>query len=302
MSDENLKTNRFIEYFSTIDRRVIYLFVALSLSLPIFFNLSLPPAKMETATSFYSEVNKLSGDSHKMVLIASDWGPGTQAENKPQTMLAIEHLMRKRVPFAMISITPYAAPFLENMPRDVAKKLSKENPQERWVYGKDWVNFGYRPGVYIMIQGLAKATDFYEVLKTDAAGTPLEDIPMMAKVRTIKDIAMLMEFTGLVGAFNSWVQFFQSEDYKPPFVHGCTSITIPEAYIYYVSKQIVGLHEGAAGAAWYEKLLTDSYPNREQGIALSINTSLAIAHLMIIGFLILGNIGFLFSRFSEERS
>jgi hypothetical protein len=285
-----------VERLANIDRRIIYLFVALSLSLPIIFGLSLPPAKMETASNFFAEVSKLKSEDKKMVLIASDWGPGTQAENKPQTLLAMEHLMRKRIPFALISITPYAAPFLENLPRQMAAALEKEFPDEKWSYGADWVNFGYRPGGYIMIQGLAKATDFYEVLKTDAGGTPLEDIPMMAGIRTIKDISMLMEFTGLVSAFNYWIQFFQSEEYTPPFVHGCTSITIPEAYIYFVSGQITGLHEGAAGAAWYEKLLSDEYPNRVQGVALRINTSLAIAHLIVIAFLILGNIGFLLSK------
>ncbi|MCB0345252.1 MAG: hypothetical protein KDD66_09035 [Bdellovibrionales bacterium] len=282
-----------------IDRRFVYLLIALALALPIIFGWKLPPAEMETADAFFAVVDELKPEHGKLVLIASDWGPGTQAENKPQTMIAMEHLMRKRVPFGLISITPYAAPFLESMPRDLKAKLEAEAPGETWTYGTDWINFGYRPGFVIMIQGLAKATDLHDVLKTDVSGTPLADLPIMKGVHTIRNIAMLMEFTGLVSAFNFWVQFFQADGYKPPFVHGCTSITIPEAYIYYVSKQIVGLYEGVAGAAWYENLLSKKYPERESGTALKINTSLAVAHVVIIALMILGNVGYLISRRSR---
>lgn len=292
-SPEAARVTRFLE---TIDRRVVYLLVALSLSLPIILGWRLPPAEMETATAFFDIVEELKPADGKIVLIASDWGPGTQAENQPQTMVAMEHLMRKRIPFALVSITPYAAPFLESMPRDLKAKLEAENPGERWIYGRDWINFGYRPGLIIMIQGLAKADDWHSFLKTDVSGTPLVDLPIMDGVHTIRDVMMLMEFTGLVSAFNYWIQFFQAEGYRPPFVHGCTSITIPEAYIYYVSKQIVGLYEGVAGAAWYEVLLSKSYPARESGEALKINTSLAVAHVVIIVLMILGNIGFIFGR------
>ena len=297
MSQDSEQSNLTLaDRLEKIDRRIVYVLIALALSMPIVFGWKLPPAEMETANAFFDVVDELQPEQGKIVLIASDWGPGTQAENKPQTMIAMEHLMRKRVPFGLISITPYAAPFLESMPRDLKNKLETENPGETWDYGTDWINFGYRPGFIIMIQGLAKASDLHEVLKTDVSGTPLADLPIMKGVHTIRDISMLMEFTGLVSAFNYWVQFFQADGYRPPFVHGCTSITIPEAYIYYVSKQIVGLYEGVAGAAWYEILLSRKYPNRESGTALKINTSLAVAHVVIIALMLLGNIGFLFSR------
>ena len=150
-----------------------------------------------------------------------------------------------------------------------------------------------------MVQGFAKADDIKNFFKTDARGTPLTDIPAISGVRSIRDISMLMEFTGSVGAFEMWLQFFQAKGYQPPYVHGCTSISIPGVYIYYLSKQIVGLHEGVAGAAWYEKLLNDNYPKRKEGSAIINNTSLAYAHLAIIALIILGNIGAFLNRKKE---
>ena len=190
-----------------------------------------------------------------------------------------------------------SSPFLEAMPRDVAEKLQKEFPDQTWEYGKDWVNLGYRPGWGPMIQGLAKADDWHEYLQTDANGTPIEDVPVMKNVKSLHNVPVLMEFTGLVGAFNAWIQFFQIEDHRPAMLHGCTSITIPEARSYFSSKQIVGLFEGVAGAAWYEELLNGKFENRLPGQAKSTNTGLAFAQLVIIAFIFLGNVGYVWKRF-----
>lgn len=287
---------RFFHILDNIDRRIIFLFVAISLSLPLIFKVSLPPVEMQTANSFFKEVNNLKKNNSSIILISMDWGPNTLAENKPQTEVAIEHLMRRRIPFALITIYSLASPFLDNIPKDIAEKLEKENPGQKWTYGKDWVNLGYRPGSSIMIQGIAKAENLHQHLKTDAAGTPLADIPCMRNIKTIKNIPMLMEFTGLSGALSAWIQFFQADNFRPAFVHGCTSISIPEAYIYYVSNQLVGLLEGVAGAAWYDTLLTRDNNNREKTSATFINTSLAYAHLLIIALIILGNVAMIIDK------
>lgn len=293
-----MKETSVLRYLENIDRRVVYIFVAVSLAVPLIMNMTLQPAPMATADAFYQAVDSLEPEPGKVVLIAADWGPGTMAENKPQTMVAMEHLMRKRVPFVLISMYSLATPFLRDLPREVVARLEKEMPDEKWEYGKDWVNLGYKPGGMVMIQGIAKADNLVEHLKADASGTPLEDLPAMKEVRTVQDIIMLMEFTGLVGVFNAWVQFFQG----PPFVHGCTSITIPEAFIYYSSKQIVGFFEGIAGAAWYEVLLSRNYPSRSADtVALRVNTGLSYAHLVVIAFIIIGNLGYLTQRLRRGR-
>jgi hypothetical protein len=284
-----------------IDRRIIYLFVAFALSLPLVLKTTLPPAPMPTATAFYQEIEKIPEHDKRIVLVALDWGPNTQGENRPQTLGAIEHLMRKRIPFAVITIYALAAPFLDEIPREVAAKLQAETG-ETWEYGKDWVNWGFKPNAMVMIQGIAKSKDIASDLKADAYSTPLESIPVMNAVKTIHDISLLIEITGLSGALSGWIQFFQGADYRPPFLHACTSISIPEAFIYYSSKQLMGMFEGLAGAAWYDKLLSDAYPKREVGRALLINTSLAYAHLLIIGLIVLGNIGLLVSVIKKRRN
>jgi hypothetical protein len=281
----------FLDRLEQIDRRVIYAFVLFSLAIPILLGVSLKPARMQTATDFFSVVEKLQPEPNQVALLSFDWGPGTSAENSPQSELILEHLMRRRIPVVLISTYTQAQPILRELPLKIVKKLETEFPDKRWSYGTDWVNFGARPGGFLEIQKLAKSKDFHEVLKADASGVPIKELPLMQKVRKIEDIALLGEFTGLVGAFNIWLQYFQNEKYKPVFVHGCTSITIPEAYIFYESKQIVGLLEGIAGAAWYEYLLGEKYRNRSGELAaIPTNTGISYAQLVIIGLIVLGNL------------
>lgn len=285
-----------------LDRRIIFLFVLLSLSIPLIKKVVLPPAPMETADASFAAVDGVERKLGKIALISADWGPGTQAENGSQTAAVIEHLMRKRIPFAIMTIYQLAEPFLEEVPREVVERLENEMPGEHWEYGKDWVNLGFMPNGSVTIRGMAQTKNIVEMLKTDYLGTPLNEVPMMKGVTDIHDISIVFPITGLVGVFSSWISFFQAPDYRPVVVHGCTSITIPEAYIYYSSGQIKGFFEGIAGAAWYEKLLSKKYPKREPGSALQINTSLAFAHLVIIAFIVLGNLTYFLKRRSEAAS
>lgn len=298
----------FHDHLRRIDRRVVYVLVLLALTIPLLLNFGMHPAKMETARMLYETVESLPVDGGKLVWIAMDWGPSTRAENEPQTQVLVEHLMRRRIPFCTFSIAFSAEQFMKSLPQQVADTLNKENEANgiayRYEYGKDWCNIGYRPAPMLFVRRLAKTQDIPAYIGMDAKGTAIRDIPCMAKVKTIRDFSMLAEFTGLVGAFQIWVQFFQAEDYVPKFVHGCTSITIPEAFIYLDSKQIQGLLEGVAGAAYYSKLVkgADFDPVGRPDLATKFMMSLSLAHLVIIGLIAVGNLGLWLEKRGRKKA
>jgi len=282
--------------FKTLDRRVIYLFVFLALSWPLLKGFSIKPARMKSADKFYEIVDQTKSEPNKFAFISFDFGPSTKAENGPQAEVVVEHLMRRRVPVVLFTQYIQADPFLKSIPLKIKAALEAEMPGQKWIYGKDWINLGFRPGSGLLIQSIPKSTNLADLFGVDAFSTPLKEFALFKKPKTLKNISLLGQFTGLVGLFDSYVQFFQTTDYKPVFGHGCTSITIPEAYIYLDSGQLQGLQEGIAGAAWYSKRLTDAYPNRKPDNAILINTGLGIAHLLLIFLIILGNITGLISR------
>ena len=274
------------------ERWVVFALVISFILIPIVSGIRLKPAPMKTSTSLYEKLDSLKSEDGKAVLVALDWGTGTSAENGPQSKLVIEHLFRKRIPFALVTLYSLGAPFLEKLPLEVLEKLKAEDPTQNWEYGVDWVNLGYLPNGMIQIQALAKSNNWSSDnnFKTDANNTPTSQIPLMKKIRNIKDISTLVEITGLVGVFSTWLQFFQTESYTPEMLHGCTSITIPEAFIFYSSGQLKGFFEGIAGAAYYESLLELAHPNRNIDFAKMINTGASFAQILVIVLIILGNI------------
>lgn len=268
--------------------RWIYILMLLAVGIPISLKVAFPPARMPVAETLFSVVDGIPND-RGVAFLAFDYGPGTSAENLPQSQVILEHLFRKRVPVFIFSLTPISEPFLRSVPEAVAAQLKAETG-ESWEYGKDWVNVGFRPGGGLFIQTLAKSPNIPEFLGKDVKGAPLSTYSISSRVSTIRDIQFLGEFTGLVGMFQTYVQYFQADGYVPIFGHGCTSITIPEAYIYLDSGQLQGLLEGLAGAAWYSDLLRQKYKDREPDRALVSNTALGIAQLVVLGLVVLGNL------------
>jgi len=176
------------------------------------------------------------------------------------------------------------------VPEKIARRLMQEYPGQSWEYGRDWVNLGFRPGGFLIVQGIPKSDNLVELFKEDARGNKLSDLPVFRNIRRLQNIRLLVEVTGLVGMLDTYIQFFQNAAYRPLFGHGCTSITIPEAYIYMDSGQLNGLLEGIAGAAWYSELLNKAYPDRKKDDSVRINTGLGVAHLLIILLILLGNL------------
>jgi hypothetical protein len=130
---------------------------------------------------------------------------------------------------------------------------------------------------------------------------PITHYPRFAAIGGIEQVKLVAEVTGLVGVFDTIVQFFQKNGYRPTLVHGCTSITIPEAYIFLDSGQLNGLLEGIAGAAWYSEVLKERFPGSDNSKLLVTNTALSAAHLMIIAFIVVGNLVPLISRYRAQR-
>lgn len=272
-----------------LDRRFIYLLVLVSLAVPLYYRLSLPPARMKSAEKLYQVVESTEFGTGDIALVLMDFGPNSKAENAPQTEVVIEHLMRKHIPFAVTSSYAQAEGFLETIPTAVADKLNREVASGSWSYGKDWVNLGFRPGGFNLWKSVSSTENMIELLKTDARGNDLATIPAFQNVRTLRNIRLVAQLTSLVGTLEPLLQFLKTKDYRPEFVHGCTSITIPQAYIYLDSGQLRGLLEGVPGAAWYSGLLSKANPGRAPDEAQITNTGLGVAHLVIIFLVLMGN-------------
>lgn len=262
----------------------------LAVGLPIVFGISQKPSRLVSAERMYDVVEKVRMEPGEVAMVWFDFGPNTIAENEPQAQVLLEHLFRRRIPVILLSQYQQAERFLTSIPTQVAKRLEAESPGQHWNYGEAWINVGFRPGGAIFIQSMVNATDISKFLGRDVNGMPISNYPVFSSIGGVERVKLVGEVTGLIGVLDNIIQFFQKNEYRPMIVHGCTSITIPEAYIFLDSGQLKGLLEGIAGAAWYSEILKEHFPQSENKELLVINTALSAAHIVLILLIVFGNI------------
>jgi len=268
----------FLVLIQQVDRRWLYLALALSIAVPILVPMNLPLFINTETRNFYLAVDNIPAD--KIVILMPEWDPSVQGELSPQTQAVIRHLFKKKIKFAIIARNPQGPKLAE----DIAENLSEIYEAE---YGKDWCNWGYKAGGVLMLQALAK--DIYETIKKDTRETPIENVPMMQGVRDIKSVGVVVCITGYVGFIDSLIGFIQGP-YNVPLVYGCTAVSAPSAYPYLDSMQLAGMLVGMRGAAEYENILGLSVSEARATKAMN---SQSLGHMLVIFLIIIGNFAFL---------
>jgi hypothetical protein len=123
-----------------------------------------------------------------------------------------------------------------------------------------------------------------DIFPRDNYNTKLEDIPLMQEVKNYDDVDFLF-----VVADNATVDYWVSlvnAQFGLPMGAGVTAVMAPKSYSFLQTGQMVGLLGGMKGAAEYEKL------SQNPGKATRGMDPQSIIHLVIIIFIVLGNIGY----------
>ena len=262
----------------TIDRRLLYLFLAILMIAPLFYRKHfLPTYVSEEAKGVYNAVEAVPAD--KVIVLAADYDPGTMGENQPQLEAVMRHIMKLGKKFIILAQLPVGPELAEA----AADSLSKEFGRK---YGEDWVNWGFLPGGLPMLEGLLR--NFRTQVKKDIKGKPLDELPLMAGVKDIHDVGLWLDFTG-TGIWSGYVQLIYGP-YKVPVGVGCTAVVGPQLFPYLDSKQLTGQLFGMRGAAEYEEL------NHHYGKGDQAMPSISFAHFLIIFLIIVGNVGYFWSR------
>src|SRR5215212_2452369 len=158
------------ERLGAIDRRWIYALLFLCTLAPLVFGWRLPLFVTEDARDLYQVVEKL--PTNRIVLLSCNWEAGTKAESQPQTVALARHLLRRHIPFAMLSV---AYPTSPQIAQDAVTQAIRE--EGHGTYGVDFCNLGYRVMITPWLQALAR--DIPSAVSTDWHGTPLRELAMM---------------------------------------------------------------------------------------------------------------------------
>src|SRR5437879_3251405 len=95
---------RLLRFLQTVDRRFLYALLLLSVTVPLFLNISLPFPTSSQTDKVYDAIEALPPNS--FVLFAVDWSASTSGENRPQTEALMRHVMRKHLRFAILAFEP----------------------------------------------------------------------------------------------------------------------------------------------------------------------------------------------------
>lgn len=261
------------ERVQKLDRRIIFLTVALAVILPLFFPLKLPIDVTPPVQQLYDVIEALPDGS--VVLISIDYDPSGAPELDPATWSIMRQCFKRDLKVFVMGLWATGVPLgMRALETVGAGEYDKE-------YGIDYVDFGYIPGGAIALVNLGM--DVHNVCREDVYGTPVEDIPMMKNIKSAKDFGLAISMSMGVPGSDQWIWYYHAR-YRGNLATAQTAIGAPKYYQYLQTGQLVGLIGGMKGAAEYERLV-DSY-----GLATVGMDSQSSAHLLIIAFIVLGNV------------
>jgi hypothetical protein len=250
-------------------RKLIHLSFIVALSLPFIFPINIPISVNKSTQDAYNTVQSIPEGS--IALINFDFSTQSAPEVYPQALAFLKHAIRRHFKFV---ITTFESPDAVLY----AKQALTSVDLTGYEYGKDYVHLGYFPGKETSISAFGR--DVHGLVKTDADGSSIEDMPLMQQIQSAKDISIW-----LLGSYNS--QPFITQIYAPYnaiMISASDGASYQTLYTYYQSKQLKGLLNGARGGAEYEGLL--GYAGQAKAIMNVQNFS----HVFFIGAIVIGNI------------
>jgi hypothetical protein len=271
----------FYERLMSIDRRIIFVCVALAVAIPLIRPLGFPVQVSEEVAAFYREMEALKeGD---IILLTFDYEGDVMAELNPMSIAALKHVFPRGV--RVVALTTYAGGtgIAEGILREAAEAYGKD-------YGVDYVFLGYNPDWSGTILRLGES--FKKTYPTDQYARNSKEIPVMQEVETYDDIALICSISG--SAMSEYWAIWAGGRYGVKVVSGNTAIQAVLIYPYYQAGQIPGFLGGLKGAAEYEKLI------EEPGMGIRGMDAQSVAHALMLVFIVVGNIGYFLARRAEK--
>ncbi|MBL7014498.1 MAG: hypothetical protein ISR83_08760 [Candidatus Marinimicrobia bacterium] len=275
----------FISRIGQLDRRWIFLIIALVVLVPLYFPLGLPIRATESTKQVWEAVENLEPESK--VLLSMEYGPSTKPELHPMVFGIVRHLLKNEHKIYITCLWPDGQFMAEDL---IEKVIEVEFPNKS--YGEDYVLLGFRPGGEAVIKGIVG--NIRKLYTVDARGSAVNDIPMMIGVNKFIDFDFLFSASAGFPGTVEWVQY-ASDPTGVPMSTGTTSIQVNEVMPYVQGGQVNGILAGMPGAAEYEALI--GVP----GIGTSGMDAQSIAHIVIVLFIIFGNVAYFVERKKSQK-
>jgi len=254
------------------DPKVVYTLLWMTLVIPYLSPLGLPIAVSPRTKTAYDTINALKpGD---VIILSVDINAGAWGELGAGGTAIMRHLFEiPGIKIVIVNFDVQGHIFALRI-LDFIDKHGKE-------YGKDYVLLGFVPGGKA-VGGAALASDIHKVFQKDFYGTDTSSLPMMEKIRSYKDVSVIVDVDwgqGTEAFLYQWVG-----PYKSKLIAHMTSMMAPTFEPHYNAGNIIGFIVGIRGAAEYELLA------KKPGVGVATTDALSASHLLVVLSVIVGNI------------
>ena len=279
------------EKLMKLDRRWVFLFLIIVCVIAYVVDYDVPINTEPEVESIYNFIDSL--PPGEIVFVAIDYDPNNLAELHPMTYAVVEHCWRKELKVIFSALSQNGPGMADQAIRDITDSLSHDHEYNGVMFkgreivnGVDYCFLGYKPYYALIILGMGQ--DFRLPFPNDYYGTPLDSIPMMKGVINYDQVAVVVDLSG-GNITDAWISYGQGR-FNFPLALGLTGVMTAQYYPFLGSGQVFGIMGGLLGAAQYEAL-ADNPGRAKDGMRVQLP-----AHLVIILFIIMGNIGFFMTR------
>ena len=268
-----------------VDRRIIFLLIFIGVALPLLFTIGFKVEITENVQKAYDLVDSMPAGTP--VLISFDYDPASKPELHPMAKAVVRHCIERNYKIICTALWPMGV----TMCADVFERMKEDYPD--LTYGVDYVNLGYKVGGKITVQKMGK--NFREVYPTDTNGTNIDELPIMDGIKNFKPLGFAFSFSAGDPGIKDWVMIAH-DTYGVKTSGGTTGVSAP-AMLPYVNEQgqLTGLLGALKAAAEYENLINSP------GTATSGMDAQSMAHLIIIVFIVIGNINYYRNKSKKEK-
>ncbi len=266
-----------MERLLRIDRRIIFVFVAAAVTIPLLIKFDLPVIATKEVRGIYDKIDSLSEGSH--VLIAFDYDPASKEELQPMAVALLHHCFKNNIKVIGMTLNPGGTGLADSAITEVGKEYGRK-------YKEDYVFLGYKTGVELVMINMGE--NIYSAFPKDFKGNTTTDMPTLKDVQSLQDFDFVVDLAS-GSSIEAWIAFGK-EKYNFDLGAGCTAVIGPDMYPFLQSKQIEGLMSGLKGAAEYETLI-----NRKSSAVAGMSPQ-SVVHVLVVFFVIFGNTLYFMTR------